>query len=229
MAQGSSTPGPDVIFAISLLALASTVRPTSLAAVSALLTRESRRRLMLAYVAGGLAFTFVFGLVVVGVFHGVHIHAGTDRTKGVGDIVGGVVALLFGLALLTGVLRRRPGRARGGDDSLSARLDRQITVRFAALAGPLTHIPGIFYLIALNVIVAHNPELPGAVFAVALYDGIWFAVPIACLVMCIVSPDTAREVVLVAQEWTKLHSRTIILSTSFVVGLALLVRGVRSV
>src|SRR5215467_10712501 len=99
-----------MVLEIFLLALASTVRPTSLAAVSALLTRESRRRLMFAYVAVGLAFTLVFGVVVVSVFHGIHIHAGHPRTKGIADIVGGSVALLFGLAVLTGMVQRWRGR-----------------------------------------------------------------------------------------------------------------------
>ena len=174
---------------------------------------------------GGLAFTFVFGVVVVGVFHGIHLHSGTGRTKGIADMVGGAVALLFGVALLTGVVGRRRRRASASNNGLMARLDRQITVRFAALAGPLTHIPGVFYLIALNVIVAHNPELPGGVITVAIYDAIWFAVPIAALMICVVNPDAARSLVLVVAEWIRGHTRTIVLTTSFVVGAALILRG----
>jgi small neutral amino acid transporter SnatA (MarC family) len=218
-----------VIFEIVLLALGSAVRPTSLAAVSALLSRESRQRLMLAYVTGGLAFALLFGLVVVGVFHGVHVNAGTDRTRAVADIAGGVLLVLFGIAVLTRTVPRRrkdPSREVGG--ALTARLDHEITVRVAALAGPLTHIPGIFYLVALNIIVAHNPTLPGGVRAVAIYDAIWFAVPIAALVLCIVDPDAAQKVVVAVEEWTRQHSRTIVPATSFVVGVALVIRGVLS-
>src|SRR4051812_4460161 len=105
---------------IFLLALASTVRPTSLAAVSALLAQESRRRLMFAYVVAGLAVTLLFGVVVLTVFHGVHIHAGSDRTKAIADLVGGVAALLFGLAVLTGVVSRRSDPRAGRSE---ARLD----------------------------------------------------------------------------------------------------------
>jgi cytochrome bd-type quinol oxidase subunit 2 len=216
---------PEVV----LLALASTVRPTSLAAVSALLSRDSRRRLMFAYVIGGWVFTFVFGLVVVGVFHGIHIRAGTDRTVGIADIIGGLAALVLGFAVLAGWFRRRPDRAPAGPGTRwMPRLDHQVSVGAAALAGPLTHIPGIFYLIALNVIVAHNPRLPGGAVAVAIYDAIWFAVPIAALVMCVVDPDAARDVVVTVHEWARRHSRTIVVGTSFVVGVALLIRGVLS-
>lgn len=218
-----------MIFEVILLALASTVRPTSLAAVSALLGRDASRRLMVAYVAGGLIFAFLFGFVVVTVFHGVHVDPGSSTAKGIADIIGGVVALLFGLAVLTGLVQERPRhQAREGSGWL-ARLDRQITVRAAALAGPLTHIPGIFYLIALNVIAAHNPELPGAILAVAIYDVIWFAVPIAALVLCIVDPESARKVVPTVQQRAASHSRTIVLVTCFVVGTFLLIRGVLAV
>ncbi len=214
-----------MIFEVVLLALASTVRPTSLAAVTALLGRDSSRRLMTAYVAGGLAFTFVFGVVVVGVFHGIHLHTGTSRTQAVADVIGGVVALLFGAAVLLGLVRPRDADAPSSGSGWVSRHDHRLTVRVAAFAGPLTHIPGVFYLIALNVIVAHNPYLPGGIIAVAIYDAIWFAVPIAALVMCIVDPGTARDVVLAVHQRTKEHSRTIVLATSFVVGVALVVRG----
>jgi hypothetical protein len=218
-----------LIIEIVVLALASTVRPTSLAAVSALLTQESRRRLMLAYVACGLAFTIAFGVVVVGAFHGVHLDAGSDRTKAVADIVGGLVALLFGWAVLTGRVRRRPeAQAVGAGGGWKERLDRRLTLPTAAAAGPLTHIPGVFYLIALNVIVAHSPRVPGGLLAVAIYNAVWFALPIAALVTCIVNPEAARGAVDSVQRWTGQHSRTILLSTSFVIGAALVIRGLLS-
>ena len=209
-----------------VLALASMVRPTSLAATSALLAHAARRRLLLAYIVAGLAFTVAFGVVVVGAFHGVHLGAGSDRTKGIADVVGGALALLFGCAVLTGRIRRRPGHdAAGAAGGWKARLDRRLTVTAAAVAGPLTHIPGLFYLIALNVIVAHEPRLPGGLLAVLIYDAIWFALPIAALATCIVNPDTAREVVVRVERWTAQHSRALLLSTSFAVGIALVIRG----
>jgi hypothetical protein len=215
-----------LIIEILALALASTVRPTSLAAVSAILSRESRRRLMLAYVACGLAFTIAVGVVIVGAFHGIHLSAGSDRTKGIADIAGGLVALLFGCAVLTGRVRRRSDDdALGAGSDWKARLDRKLTLPAAAIAGVVTHLPGLFYLIALNVIVAHNPRVPGGLVAVVIYNAIWFALPIAALVTCIVNPEAARGAVVSVQRWTGEHSRAILLYTSFIVGAALVIRG----
>jgi len=215
-----------LIIEIIALALASTVRPTSLAAVSAILSHASRRRLLLAYIAAGLAFTIAFGVVVVGAFHGVRLDAGSDRTKGIANIVGGVVVLLFGCVVLTGLVRRRPDHnAPGAGGGWKARLDRRLTVPAAAIAGPLTHIPGLFYLIALNVIVASDPRVPGGLLAVMIYDAVWFALPIAALATCIVDPEAARVGVARVQRWTGQHSRALLLLTSFIVGAALVIRG----
>lgn len=215
-----------MIIEIFVLALASTIRPASLAAVGALLSRDARRALMGAYVAAGLAFTVGFGLLVVFAFHGIHIQAGADRTKGIADILGGVVALAFCLALLT-------GRVHASDDGDSPRvgaghrslLDRHLTLRTAALAGPLTHFPGLFYLIALNVIVAHNPGLPSGLLALLIYNLIWFALPIAALAACIVRPAAAIAVVGAVERWARAHAREVLLVASSVVGVALVVRG----
>ena len=55
--RSSRRPCARVTIEILVLALASTIRPTSLAAVYALLAHDSRRPLMFAYVVGGLALS----------------------------------------------------------------------------------------------------------------------------------------------------------------------------
>ena len=215
---------------IIVLAMACTIRPTSLAAIYALLAHRSRRRLMLAYVAGGLVFTIAFGMVVVYVFHGVHLHAGTGETKAIAELIGGALALAFGVALLSGRVggphAREAPEPRG---RLKAALDERLTTRTAVLAGPATHIPGLFYLIALNVIVAHNARVPRGTLAVVTYNAVWFAVPILALVICIVNPAAARDAVGFVEQWAREHSRAILLCVSFTVGVALVVRGALAV
>ena len=211
---------------IILLALASTIRPTSLAAVYAVLSTGAPRRLMTVYVTAGLLFTIAFGLLVVLAFHGIDVSSGSDRAKGIAEIVGGAVILVFAACVLTGrVGGPHPDDAPQPSDRWSRLLEHRLTLRAAAVAGPATHIPGLFYLVALNVIVAHNPSAAVALFEVLLYNAIWFLVPLCALVVSVIEPDTARTAVGAIQDWTKRHARTIVLVVSFGAGAALLVHG----
>jgi Sap, sulfolipid-1-addressing protein len=211
-----------VIIEIFALALASTVRPTSVAAVYALLSHEEPRRLMAAYIAAGLAFTLAFGAIVVGATSGIHVQSGTG--KAIADIAGGSLALAFGIAVLTGLIQgRRSGDAPEG--RLKTALDRRLTIRTATLAGPATHIPGLFYVIALNAIIAHDASVTGEVSALVVYNLVWFALPILALAICVTDPTAARQLVSVVKQWTHDHAREILLVASFSVGTALVTRG----
>jgi Sap, sulfolipid-1-addressing protein len=151
---------------------------------------QSAHRLLSRY--AGLAFTLAFGALIVGATSGIHLHSGTDKTKGIADIIGGSAALGFGVAL----------------------------------AGPATHVPGLFYLIALNVILAHNLATAGKLAALVTYNAVWFAVPLAALVICIARPAAAQAFVESVEQWTRDHARGILLVVSFGVGAALIIRGV---
>jgi hypothetical protein len=218
-----------VIVEILALGLASTVRPTSLAAVYALLSHDRRRRLLSVYLVAGLAFTLAFGALILGATHGIHLRSGTDETKGIANLVGGVAALAFGVALATGRINRgRTDDAPSGTGRMKAALGRRLTTRTAALAGPATHIPGLFYLIALNVILAHNVAIGAKTVALVTYNAIWFAVPLAALVICIVRPEAARSFVGSIERWARDHVRGILLTVSFGAGTALVLRGILS-
>lgn len=191
-----------------------------------MLAQDSRRALMFAYVVAGLAFTIAFGLIVVYAFHGIHLQAGTSRTKAIAEIIGGAVALAFGVALLTGRVRGPHAReAPEGTGRLTAMLQEHVTTRTAVLAGPATHIPGVFYLVALNVIAAHNEHVADGTLAVATYNAVWFALPILALLVCILKPAAARDAIGAVTRWAGEHSRAILLCASFIAGTALVVRG----
>jgi hypothetical protein len=212
---------------VVLLALASTIRPTSLAAVYAIVGHESPRRLMTVYIAAGLTFTIAFGLLVIWAFSGIDINAGSDRTRGIAEIAAGIVALTFAVLLLTG----RIGGRHGNDDVPHAPgrwqtlLERRLNVGTAALAGPLTHVPGLFYLIALNLIVADNPGIVGGLVEVLIYNVLWFSLPIGALAICIVDPPAARGAVDAIQTWTLRHTRALVLGVAFAAGAGLVAHG----
>jgi len=214
-----------VTFEVILLALASTIRPTSLAAVYTLLSSPAPRRLMIAYVIAGLTFTIAFGALVVWAFHGIAVSSGTDRAKGIGDIAAAVVVLGFAALVLTGRISGPHADAPRAPGRWEQLLDQHRTVRTAALAGPATHIPGIFYLAALNVIVANHTSVAAGIVEILLYNVIWFALPITALTICIVEPDTARTVVGGVADWALHHARTILVVLSLGIGIVLLVHG----
>jgi hypothetical protein len=210
-----------------LLALITAIRPTSLAAIYALLSGPAPRRLMTAYVAAGVAFTVSFGLIVIWAFNGVDIASGSSRTKAIAEIIGGALVLIVGALVLTGRIRWSSGEVDKPKtpSRWTGVLDRHMTVRTAAIAGPATHIPGLFYLVALNLIVAAQPKVSEGLLYVALYNAVWFALAIAALAICIVRPESARDVVGVVQSWVRAHARPIIIVVWFALGITLLVSG----
>jgi len=215
-----------VTLEVILLGLASTVRPTSMAAVCALLATAAPRRLMAVYVCAGMAFTIAVGVIVVVALSGIDVQRGDDHVKGIAEIAGGWVLLLLAALIAT---RRIPVGGSGDAPDLLGRwqplLDRRITLRTAAIAGPATHIPGLFYLIALNVIVAGNAGTADALFELLLYNVLWFAVPLAALIVSVARPDLARSLLDGVQRWAWKHSRGILLGLSLVIGAGLVVRG----
>jgi Sap, sulfolipid-1-addressing protein len=215
---------------VILLALASTIRPTSLAAVYTLLSGASPRRLMTAYVTAGLLFTIAFGALVVWAFHGIHISSGTDRAKGIADIAGGVIVLGFAALVLTGrVSGPRATDAPRAPGRWERVLDKHRTLRTAAIAGPATHIPGIFYLVALNLIVAQDPSVSAGLIQILIYNVIWFALAITALAICIVEPTAARTAIEAVTGWTRRHARALLLVVSLAVGAVLLAHGLLTV
>jgi hypothetical protein len=219
-----------VTIEVILLALASTIRPTSLAAVYALVAGDSPRRLMTAYVAAGLAFTVGFGLVVIWALQSLVDGAGgADRLRAVAEVSAGSLALVFGaLVALRVIGGARPDDAPGAPGRWDHLRGRRLTLRTAALAGPATHLPGLFYLLALNAIITHRPGVAVGFIEVAIFNVIWFALPIAALAICIVRPPLAREAVSVIADWAGAHARTIIVTGSLAVGALLLVGGLLS-
>jgi len=127
-----------------LLALASTLRPTALAAVYALLVSAPPRRLQLAYIVAGALVSVGIGVLLVSLLH----HSVATSRKG-----HPVVELVLGLGALAGALLvarrlRDPGRESADRSGRIAARLHDPSVVAAAVAGILTHFPGLFYLAA---------------------------------------------------------------------------------
>jgi hypothetical protein len=87
---------------------------------------------------------------------------------------------------------------------------RDLSVRSAAVAGVLTHLPGVIYLAALNAITGSTAEVVDGLFQVAVYNVIWFSLPIFALVMAQRRPDNTRGLLDRLTKWMLLYRRRIV-------------------
>jgi hypothetical protein len=217
---------PEVL----VLGLFSGIRPaTSLAAVFALLKAPEPRRLLLVFCIAGLASTWLIGVLVVLVFHGANTTFGGSTFSAVLDVAFGSAALVAGTALLRGwtppTPRRRSTAAGTGMADRIGQSLREPSARVAAGAGVATHVPGLVYLVALNAIAAGQPGRAAAATQVAVYDALWFLVPIASLVLVIVRPRAALTYLEAGTALVRRHDRAVLIGGLLLLGAYLAVKG----
>ena len=103
---------------------------------------------------------------------------------------------------------------------MKRRLSRP-TVHSAALAGIVTHLPGVFYLAALAAIVASRPGLTGGLLQVGLYNLLWYAVPLAALASWTWRPETTRENAARLTAAVQAHRKALVVAVFVLVGVSL--------
>jgi hypothetical protein len=220
-------------FEALVLGLFSGLRPgTSFGAVLALVKAPRPQRLLLFFTAAGFASSWTIGLVVVGVFHGANVAVGGSTITGVLDVAFGAAALGFAAGLQRGWVQ--PTRRRSSSPSATAvsspfgRRLRNPSGRAAAAAGIGTHLPGLIYLAALNAIASERPAPVDVALQVAIYDALWFLVPLASLVLVVLRPGAALAYLDAATAWVRRHEHAILVAGSFVLGGYLVVKGTAS-
>jgi hypothetical protein len=216
-----------------VLGLFSGLRPgTSLAAVLALLKTPQPQRPLLFFIAAGFASSWAIGLLVVGVFHGADVAFGKSTFTAVLDVAFGAAALGFAAGLQRGWVqpgrRRNPSPSGTGTASRLGRRLRNPSAGVAAAAGVATHLPGLIYLVALNAIASERPSPVDAGVQVAIYDALWFLVPLASLVLVVVRPGAALLYLEAATAWVRRHEHAVLVAGSLVLGSYLVIKGTAS-
>jgi Sap-like sulfolipid-1-addressing protein len=211
----------------AILAVVSAIRPsTSLAAVYALLSTSRPRQLLAPFILCGFAVSAGIGILVVSVLNGVDLPGGRSDFTAVVDIAAGVGALGFAAGMWSGrVSRPRRGR-EPSEPSWPVRMLRRPSLKVAAAAGVMTHVPGLFYLVALNAIAAPEPAVGEAVGEVLIYNVIWFSVPIAAFVFAGRRPLEAHDLMSRVSDWGRRHQQVVAVGVFAAVGAFLLVKGV---
>ena len=193
-----------------LLALASVVRPTSLAAVVALLVSRRPRTLLLAYILAGFVVSVAIGVAVVTALQEVAEH----HSKSHAWVDLGIGVLALGGAVYVVIRERRHPRnadrsSKKSEPGWMAKRLRDPTIPAAAIVGIATHAPGAFYLGALSAIIATNQSVLDGVAQVLVYNLIWFAMPIAALVVSMKDEEAARTLIDNVGAWVRRHERVI--------------------
>ena len=212
-----------------VLAVVSALRPaTSQAAVFALLKAPAAGRSLIAFTVAGLVASVGIGLVVVLGFDGARVAVGQSTFGAVFDLVAGVAALGFAAGIQRGrVGRPRPASGPRRGSGIADRL-RQPSALTAAAAGVATHMPGLIYLVALNSIAAGQPSAAAALVQVGIYNLLWFAVPLAALVLTIRSPGAAEAYLDRATAVLRRHQETVLIALFGTLGTYLTVKGIVS-
>jgi hypothetical protein len=214
-----------------VLALASVIRLTSLAAVYAMLSAARPARLLTAYIVAGFAFSAGVGIVLV-ILLGVPAGPkGPEDVRAVIAFVLGAISLGYAAGLLIERLLRprrdATGAAHGpGSDSWLGRRLAHLSTPSAALAGILTHLPALFYLAALSAIISSTSSDANRIFQVVVYNAIWFAMPIAALALATRRPVELRDFLLRMTNWIWRRQREIMITAFGLLGVYLIVRGV---
>ena len=211
---------------VLVLAAASALRAsTSTAAVYALLSSDRPRPVLAAFTLAGLLFSCAVGVIVVFALHGVSLPGGASTRTAIVDLAAGAAMLGFASGAWSGhVDRFRQRRGERPPSRLMTAL-RRPTVRVAAAAGVVTHLPGLFYLVALNAIADGRPPFGPATIEVLTYNAIWFSVPIAAFVVAREHADLAHARIARLNAWAKEHEQAIVVALFATVGTYLAVKG----
>jgi hypothetical protein len=214
-----------------VLALASVIRPMSVMAVYAMLSAARPTRLLTAYIVGGFVFSAGAGIVLVILLGEWVGPRAPSEVRAAIPFILSAVSLGYAARLLSGRVQGpvlHPVGADLGPDS-SSWLGRQLadlSAPRAAVAGVLTHKPGLFYLAALNAITISTSSTTNRIVQVALYNAIWFAMPVAALALATRRPAELQDFLRRTTEWVWRRQRDIMITAFGLLGVYLIVRGV---
>jgi hypothetical protein len=210
---------------VIVLALASAPRPAGVASLYALLSASHPQRVLVAYIVAGFTFSVAIGVLVVAAFDGAGIEYGGGTVESLIELLAGVAALGFAAGVWSGRAQLPSREGSRAEQSAMLRRLQQPSVRTAAVAGIATHLPGFFYLLALNAIVAARHGLIDDVLQVLVFNAIWFGAAIAAVVYFMIRPGAARRAMLRASSWARRHARGTTTVVFAVVGAYLSVNG----
>jgi hypothetical protein len=218
---------------VLVLAVASAVSPAILAVVIVVLRRPRPKRLLAAYLFGGMLTSIAVGLAIVRSLNGLSAFSGSSPAADpIVNFTVGLLALLVAYALATDRDARLEERRRQRQASHRARdpwservLDRG-TVPIAFAVGVALNLPGAFYLVALKDIAIWNAGIGRELFAIVVFNLIMFTLAEVPLLGYSFAPEETQDRVERLNAWLASHARQIVIVVATTIGLYLVTRGI---
>jgi Sap, sulfolipid-1-addressing protein len=218
---------------VLVLALAAAISPTILAVVIVVLRSPRPRRLLAAYLFGGLLTSIAVGIAIVTSLKELDVLAGSSPAADpLVNLTVGVLALIVAYVLATDrdaqlEERRRERRAsRPSRDPWSQRVLERGTAPIAFAVGVALNLPGAFYLVALKDIAQGQHGTGSEVFAIVVFNLIMFALAELPLLGYLFAPEATQRRVGAFNEWLGRHARQIVIALATTMGVYLVARGV---
>jgi hypothetical protein len=212
-----------------------------------LLSQPRPRRLIAAYLAGGLTMSITLGLIVVFALKDTHAVPSSNSGLSWGaDLAVGGLALLLAVALATRaddrVRQRRARRKVPAGTTEAAPTDEppsssstepwferilargSVPIVFAAALA--INVPGAAYLIALKDIAAGGHSPTTAVVMIIAFNVIMFTLAEIPLLGLILAPERTHDLVARGNAWLTGHGRQIAIGLCGILGVYLIIRGI---
>lgn len=221
---------------VLVLAAGAAVSPTILAVVIVVLRRPQPRRLLAAYLVGGLLTSIAVGIAIVTSL--TELDAVSGSSPAADPIVNftiGFLSLLVAYVLATdrgaglGERRREKKAAKPQRDPWSERVLSRGSAPIAFAVGVALNLPGAFYLVALKDIAQAESGLGNQVVAIVVFNLIMFALAEVPLLGYSFAPEATQTRVEQLNAWMSRNARQIVIVVATVFGLYLVGRGILGV
>jgi hypothetical protein len=217
------------------LALGSAIYPTLLAMVVLILGRPNPRRILAAYLVGGMLMSLTVGGLVIASLNAGNVVGGSDKTVSPAvDIAVGLIALLLFWVLLTdrdaGMRERRARKKEektpDGKDPWSERILGRNSIVLTFVVGMALNLPGALYFVALKDIAASDQSTGSDIAQLVVYNVIMFQWAEIPLIGYSIAPERTQAFVGRVNDWLGEHARQVAMALCAVAAAFLIVRGV---
>jgi hypothetical protein len=218
---------------VVVLAVGAAVSPTILAVVIVVLHRPQPRRLLAAYLAGGLLTSIAVGIAIVTSLSELDVVSGSSPAADpIVNFTIGFLSLLVAYVLASdrdagfSERRREKKASKSQRDPWSERVLSRGTAPIAFAVGVALNLPGAFYLVALKDIAQAQSSLGNQVAAIVVFNLIMFVLAEVPLLGYSFAPGGTQARVEQLNEWMARNARQIVIVVATTIGLYLVARGV---